>query len=120
MAADPTIRTERFPCGIVGVGMSEVRRQIPTGDPPPLPPNALLTVIGKSVPRQNGRAKVTGATHFTVDVTIPGMLHGRILRASLPHAEVRAIDSAAAARYPGVGAVIPIVTPGDPATSIVR
>jgi xanthine dehydrogenase YagR molybdenum-binding subunit len=120
MAADPTIRTERFPCGIVGVGMSEVRRQIPTGDPPPLPANALLTVIGKPVPRQNGRAKVTGATHFTVDVTLPGMLHGRILRSSVPHAEVRAVDTAAAARYPGVRGIMPIATPDDPATSIVR
>ena len=120
MSADEMTRTEKFPFGIQSVGLGAVERQIPVDEPPPLPPNALLTVIGKSVPRQNGRAKVTGATHFTVDVTIPGMLHGRILRASLPHAEVRAIDSAAAARYPGVGAVIPIVTPGDPATSIVR
>ena len=36
-------------------------RQIPADEPPPLPPNAELAVIGKPVPRQNGRAKVTGA-----------------------------------------------------------
>ena len=60
----------------------------------------------QAVPRQNGRAKVTGATRFTVDVALPGMLHGRILRSPLPHARVRAIDIAAAARHPGVRAVM--------------
>jgi tetratricopeptide (TPR) repeat protein len=69
MAADPTFRTEKFPYGIVGVGMSEVERQIPANEPPALAPNAALMVIGKPLPRQNGRAKVTGATRFTVDVT---------------------------------------------------
>jgi xanthine dehydrogenase YagR molybdenum-binding subunit len=120
MAADPTFRTEKFPCGIVGVGMSEVERQIPANEPPALAPNAALMVIGKPFPRQNGRAKVTGATRFTVDVTLPGMLHGRILRSSRPHAEIRTIDSAAAARYPGVRAIITLVTPGDPAAATVR
>jgi CO/xanthine dehydrogenase Mo-binding subunit len=36
------------------------------------------------------------------------MLHRRILRSSLPHAEVRSIDSTAAAQYPGVRAMIPL------------
>jgi len=120
MASEPSTRTERFPSGIVGVGLGEVERQIPLDEPPPLAPNALLSMIGKPVPRQNGRAKVTGATRFTVDVAIPGMLHGRILRASLPHAEIRAVDTTAAARYPGVRAMMPIAAPGDPLTSIVR
>jgi len=81
MAADATTRTETFPSGIVRVGLGEVERQVPVDEPSPPPPNALLAVIGKPVPRQNGRAKVTGATTFTVDVTLQGMLHGRILRA---------------------------------------
>lgn len=120
MASDATTRTETFPAGIASIGLGEVKRQIPLDEPAPLAPNAFLEAIGKPVPRQNGRAKVTGATRFTVDVTIPGMLHGRILRSSLPHAEVRGIDSAAAARHAGVRAIIPIVTPGDPSASIVR
>jgi xanthine dehydrogenase YagR molybdenum-binding subunit len=100
--------------------MGEVERQIGADEPPALAPNAALAMIGKPVPRQNGRAKVTGATRFTVDITLPGMLHGRILRSPQPHAQVRAIDSVAAARYPGVRAIMPIVTPGDPATATVR
>ena len=120
MASDATTRTENFPYGIASVGLGEVERRVPVEEPSPLAPNALLSVIGKPVPRQNGRAKVTGATRFTVDIALPGMLHGRILRSSLPHAEVRAIDSTAAARHPDVRAIIPLVPPGDPATAIVR
>ncbi len=116
MAADGTTRTEKFPFGIASVGLGEVERQVPLDEPPPLPPNAELAVIGKPVPRQNGRAKVTGATRFTVDVALPGMLHGRILRSPLPHAEVRAIDVSAAARHPGVRAVLLVARPEDPAT----
>ena len=63
-------------------------------------------MIGKPLPRQNGRAKVTGATRFTVDMSLPGMLHGRILRSPLPHALVRSIDVSAAARHPGVRAIV--------------
>ncbi len=74
MAADGNTRTEGFPSGIVGVGLAEIERQIPLDEPPPLPPNAALAVIGKSIPRHNGRAKVTGAIRYTVDVTLPGML----------------------------------------------
>jgi len=120
MAADGTTRTERFPSGIASVGLGEVERQVPLDEPPPLPANALLAVIGKPVPRQNGRAKVTGATRFTVDIALPGMLHGRILRSPLPHAQLRAIDASAALGHPGVRAVIVVARPEDPAASVVR
>ena len=78
MAADGETRTEKFPFGIASVGLGEVERQVPLDEPPPLPPNAALNVIGKPTPRQNGRAKVTGATRYTVDIVLPGMLTGRI------------------------------------------
>src|SRR5665811_931107 len=76
MASDATTRTENFPYGIASVGLGEVERRVPVEEPSPLAPNALLSVIGKPVPRQNGRAKVTGATRFTVDISLPGMLQG--------------------------------------------
>lgn len=98
----------RFPFGIAGAGVGEIERQIPDGEPPPLPVNDALRVIGKPVRRQDGRAKVTGAVRFTVDVKPPGMLHARILRSTLPNARVRAIDTAAAERQAGVRAVLAI------------
>ncbi len=120
MAKQQEPRTERFPYGIASVGLAEVERQIPADEPPPLPPNRELAVIGKSVPRQNGRAKVTGAIHFTVDIALPSMLHASILRSPMPHALVRSIDVAAAARHPGVRAVVPIAIPDNPQSATLR
>jgi xanthine dehydrogenase YagR molybdenum-binding subunit len=120
MTSDATPRIEKFPLGIASVGLGEVERQVPLDEPPPLPPNEALTFIGKPVPRQNGRAKVTGATRFTVDVNLAGMLHGRILRATLPHAEVQAIDISAAASHPGLRAILIVARPDDPATAVIR
>ena len=120
MAEQDTLRTETFPSGIASVGLGTVERRISADEPPPLPPNAELAVIGKSFPRPNGRAKVTGAARFTVDMSLPGMLHGRILRSPMPHALVRSIDVAAAARLPGVRAIVTSASPDDPATATLR
>jgi xanthine dehydrogenase YagR molybdenum-binding subunit len=117
---DESIRTVTFPAGIVGQDLKEVTRQIPADEPPPLPRNQELAVIGKSVARHDARAKVTGAARFTVDVVLPGMLYGRILRSPLPHARVRAIDITAATRHPDVRAVVLVVRPDDPSAPIVR
>ncbi len=114
------VRTERFPVGIATVGLGEVTRLVPADEPPPLPPNAELAVIGKSIPRQNGRAKVTGATRFTADISLPGMLHGRILRSPYAHAQVQSINVSAVASDPGVCALLTIARPNDPAASTLR
>ncbi len=110
--ADIDLRTESFPFGIASVGVGEIQWRVPDDEPPALAVNSALRVIGKPVPRQDGRAKVTGAVRFTVDVKLPGLLHARILRSPLPHARVTAIDAAAAAQHPGVRAVL-IITPQD-------
>lgn len=62
--------------------------------------------IGEPVPRRDAVAKVTGAARFTVDVTLPGMAHARILRSPYPHATIRSVDVAAARAHPGVIAVV--------------
>ncbi|MDR3451961.1 MAG: xanthine dehydrogenase family protein molybdopterin-binding subunit [Rhodoferax sp.] len=118
MATDT--RTETFPSGIAGVGLSEVVRQLPADEPPALAPNGQLQVIGKPVPRQNGRAKVTGATRYTVDLKLPGMLYGRILRSAWPHARIRGVDVSAAQKLPGVRGVLVLARPEDAASATVR
>jgi len=120
MAKDGAVRTETFPFGIASVGLSKVERQLPADEPPPLAPNGELAVIGKSAPRQDGRAKVTGAVRFTADISLPGMLHARILRSPLPHALVRSIDISAAARHPGIRAIFPIASPTDAQSAALR
>ena len=104
-------RVQKHPAGIVPGDLSEVERTVPADEAPPLAPNAKLSWIGKSVPRINGRAKVTGAARFTVDLKLPGMLYGRLLRSPHPHARLLKLDLSAAARHPGVRAVLPINEP---------
>jgi xanthine dehydrogenase YagR molybdenum-binding subunit len=118
--ADSSARTDTFPVGVVGVAVAEEPRQVPPGDPPPLPPNAELAVIGRPHPRLNARAKVTGAIRYTADVAPQGILIGRILRSPHAHAEVRAIDTKAAERDPRVRAIVRAIPLDDPAQAVVR
>jgi xanthine dehydrogenase molybdenum-binding subunit len=37
-------------------------------------------IIGKPLPRIDGIEKATGEGKFTVDMVLPGMLHGKFLR----------------------------------------
>jgi xanthine dehydrogenase YagR molybdenum-binding subunit len=103
-ATKPT-RKEKFKTGIAGGPMTEVELEIPASEPPALPPNAELSVIGKRTPRLDGRLKVTGAARYTADVRLPGMLFARVVGATVPHARIRSIDVSAAEKAPGVRAV---------------
>ena len=102
---------QKLPVGIAGVSLGEAERTVPDGEAPPLPPNDKLRLIGKSTPRWNGREKVTGAVRYATDIALPGMLHAHLLRAPLPHAHIRAIDTSAAERHPGVRAVLVVIGP---------
>ena len=70
----------------------------------------MTTNIGKSVPRRDLTAKLTGEAKYAADVQLPGMLIGKILRSPHPHARIVSIDTSAAERLEGVHAV---VTPFD-------
>jgi CO/xanthine dehydrogenase Mo-binding subunit len=63
-------------------------------------------VIGDSVSRRDGRAKVTGATLYTADVHPPERLWGGVLRSPLAYARVVDVDARAARELPGVHAVL--------------
>jgi CO/xanthine dehydrogenase Mo-binding subunit len=65
-----------------------------------------VTVIGASVPRSDGEAKVRGDAIFGVDLAVPGMLHARLLRAPVPAGLIRGIDITAAAASTGVRDVV--------------
>jgi xanthine dehydrogenase YagR molybdenum-binding subunit len=104
-ATTPATRVARFMTGIVGAGLVETDIEIPIAEPPPLPLNEKLAVVGKPTPRLDGRAKVTGAARYTADVRLPGMLFARMVCSPHPHARVRSIDTSAAERHSGVRAV---------------
>jgi len=64
--------------------------------------------IGKRLPFKDSVKKVQGKSIYGADVTVPGMLQGRVLRSPYPRARVTAIDVSRALDLPGV---IAIATP---------
>ncbi len=65
-----------------------------------------LSLIGKRLPRVGAGELVTGSAKFTSDISLPGMLHGRILCSPHPHANIATIDIGATMKLPGVKAVL--------------
>ena len=65
-----------------------------------------LKWIGTRQPRPDGVDKVTGRARFGADISLPGMLVGKVLRSPLPHARLKSIDTSKAEALPGVKAVI--------------
>ncbi|MEI6171327.1 MAG: xanthine dehydrogenase family protein molybdopterin-binding subunit, partial [bacterium] len=53
-------------------------------------------LVGHDYRRKDGVARVTGAERYSVDVSLPRMLHGRILGSPYAHAIVKLIDASAA------------------------
>lgn len=64
------------------------------------------SVVGKPLPRVDGVEKALGSAVFTADISLPGMLHGKILRSPHPHARILHIDTGRGERLPGVKAII--------------
>ncbi len=61
--------------------------------------------IGARLPRKEDERLLTGAGNFTDDYTMPGQLHGYVLRANVGHAVINSIDTTAAKSSPGVHGV---------------
>ena len=75
-----------------------------------------LQVVGTRPIRPDGVDKVTGRANFGADMTMPGMLWGRIKRSPHAHARIVSINTEKARALPGVRAVItradfPDITP---------
>ena len=64
------------------------------------------TVVGQSALRPDAFEKVRDGKGFPVNVSLPGMLHGKLLRSPYPHALIISIDASAAEALPGVKAVL--------------
>jgi carbon-monoxide dehydrogenase large subunit len=62
--------------------------------------------VGSRTPRIDAAAKVAGRAVYGVDVALPGMLHGAVVRSPHPHAGIRSIDTGRAAATAGVHAVV--------------
>lgn len=64
------------------------------------------THVGKRPVRPDGVDKVTGRAQYGPDITLRGLLHGKVLRSPYAHARIKSIDTSQAEAYPGVRAVI--------------
>ena len=62
--------------------------------------------VGKPVIRKDATAKVLGEAVYTGDIKLPGLLHGKALRSSYPHALIKNINTEKAKAVSGVHAVL--------------
>ncbi|MEX0786680.1 MAG: molybdopterin cofactor-binding domain-containing protein [Dehalococcoidia bacterium] len=67
-----------------------------------LTPASDFTVMGKPALRVDAVARATGASQYSQDIIVPGMLFAKVIRAPSYHAKLGEIDASAAERMPGV------------------
>src|SRR6266851_1804150 len=65
-----------------------------------------MAQIGRGIPRLEAHAKVTGRAEYMHHLRVPGMLHGKIFRSTVPHGRIRSIDTRAARELAGVHRVV--------------
>jgi CO/xanthine dehydrogenase Mo-binding subunit len=65
-----------------------------------------LRVVGRPVPRVDALEKVTGRARYVTDLTMPGMVHAKVLRSPYAHARVTRVDVTRARALPGVIAAL--------------
>ena len=69
---------------------------------------ATLTQVGRSVPRLEGHAKVTGSAEYVHNQRLPGMLYGKIVRSTIAHGRIVKLDVNAAQALEGVHRIVTI------------
>ncbi|MBZ5703875.1 MAG: molybdopterin-dependent oxidoreductase [Acidobacteriia bacterium] len=65
-----------------------------------------FSIIGKPTAMVDAAGKTTGAGKYTDDLSLPGMLVGKILHSPYPHARIQRIDTSRAEQLDGVVAVV--------------
>ncbi len=65
-----------------------------------------LRWVHRSMPRVDGVDKVTGTALFASDLSVPNMLHAKVVRSDVPHGVIAEIDVSAAEAMPGVEGVL--------------
>jgi 4-hydroxybenzoyl-CoA reductase alpha subunit len=62
--------------------------------------------VGVSIPRVDAADKVTGRAIYTADISLPNMIHGKLLGSPIAHGLLKKIDVSKAKALPGVLAVL--------------
>lgn len=87
----------------------------PAGDVPLKQP-AEFRLVGRSVPRLDVPAKVTGAARYSLDTRLPGLLFGVVRHPPRAGSRLGRVDDAAAQAVPGVSHVVRL---GDRAVAVI-
>lgn len=77
-------------------------------DAPALKPRESWTILGKSQPRTDMRAKVTGTARYAGDLRLPGMMFATVRTNPNLGADMVGYDGAAALALPGVERIVPV------------
>src|SRR5262245_25216598 len=79
------------------------RFDVKLDDKAPLKSPASSTIVGKSLPRPDVPAKVTGRYVYMHDLAVPGMLHARVIRPAAVGAGLGSVDEASIRDIAGAG-----------------
>ncbi|MGZ8425067.1 MAG: xanthine dehydrogenase family protein molybdopterin-binding subunit [Candidatus Binatia bacterium] len=63
-------------------------------------------IVNHSIPRRDGRVKVTGKAQYVADLRLIGMAYAKVLRSPVAHAKIISIDKSKAEAHPGVYCVV--------------
>jgi CO/xanthine dehydrogenase Mo-binding subunit len=62
----------------------------------------LPDVLGRSIPMPDAEERVVGTLRYTVDHSVEGMVHGKLVRSPYPHAKLVDVDVSGALAQDGV------------------
>jgi len=85
---------------------AEIPAKAPEIKPEALKKPSEFRLIGKDVMRVDLPGKVNGTAEYSIDVQVPGMLYGAILRAPVEDSAPAQIDDGAARAVPGVVRIV--------------
>jgi isoquinoline 1-oxidoreductase beta subunit len=89
-------------------GFAEIPAIAPAVADSELKPASQFRLIGKDVMRVDMPGKVNGTARYSIDVEVPGMLYGAVLRAPVEGAAPQTVGDAKAKAIPGVVKVVPL------------
>lgn len=64
-----------------------------------------MNYVARRLPLLDGIEKVTGTLEYTADMTVPGLLHTKLVLSEKPHARIAALDLDEAKALPGVAGI---------------
>src|SRR5688572_5288945 len=78
------------------------------------PAKEQMKLIGTRIDRVDGPAKSSGAAKYSLDINLPGLLHGKILGSPIAAGTLKSLDTKPAESLAGVKAVHVMTKPGSP------